>query len=186
MRDLYEKTLHTTSIFAGKVIQVQVEDIELPNGKLGKREIVKHPGAVAIIPITRENKLVLVRQYRKALDKVIYEIPAGKLEAGEQPEDCASRELKEETGYTARKLSLVTSFYTSPGFADEIIYIYEAAEIEAGIATPDQDEFVERVEVSLEEALALIQKDEIHDAKTEYAVQYWRLKQLEERYGLSK
>ena len=126
MKSLEEKTLSTQQIFNGKVISLQVDEVELPNGKKAKRELIKHPGAVAIIAITDENKLVLVEQYRKALQRTIVEIPAGKLEKGEEPLECAKRELEEETGYECKSIELVTSFYTSPGFADEIVHVYLA------------------------------------------------------------
>src|SRR5437762_14046140 len=113
---LEEKTIQTKEIYSGKVVSLQLQEVELPNGKMAKREIIKHPGAVAIIAITDENKIVMVEQFRKALEKIIVEIPAGKLEKGEEPADCARRELEEETGYECRNLELLVSFYTSPGF----------------------------------------------------------------------
>ena len=178
MDHLYEKTTKTTDIFKGKVIDLKVEEVELPNGKTSKREIVKHPGAVAILPITKEGKLVLVRQYRKALDKVIVEIPAGKLEKGEEPLASAKRELEEETGYKADHLDFIVSFYTSPGFADEIIHLYITDKLKKGQVAPDEDEFLDVIEVSLEEAEEMIKDQTIHDAKTVFAVQYMKLREL--------
>jgi ADP-ribose pyrophosphatase len=174
MKKFEEKTIHATTIFEGKVIKVVHEDVELPNGKQSKREIVKHPGAVAVIPITKENKILLVEQYRKPLERSIVEIPAGKLEKGEKPEVTALRELEEETGYTTNKLTFVTSFYTSPGFADELIHIYLAEDIEKveNPLSPDEDEFVELMECTLEEANKLADEQRIFDAKTAYALQY--------------
>lgn len=173
-----EKTLSTQKIFEGRVISVQVDDVELPNGKQSKRELVKHPGAVAIIPITSEGKIVMVKQFRKPLEKEIIEIPAGKLEEGELPEVTARRELEEETGYTTNKLEYIQSFYTSPGFADEILYVYVTNELKAMTekAALDEDEFVELMEVTLEEAEQLIKEEKIHDAKTVFAVMYLKLK----------
>ncbi|ENH97398.1 NUDIX hydrolase [Gracilibacillus halophilus YIM-C55.5] len=172
MTNLHETTIHTTSIFNGKVINVQVDDVTLPNGETSKREIVKHPGAVGIIPITKDNKIVMVKQYRKPLNKTLMEIPAGKLESGEAPEATAIRELEEETGYTSDHLEYVTSFYTSPGFADEIIYLYKTNHLERveDKLDMDEDEFVEIVEVTLEEAEELVREQVIHDAKTAYAI----------------
>lgn len=179
MRPLEEKTLKTEAIFSGKVISLQVDEVELPNGKVSKREIVKHPGAVAVIPVTDENKIVMVEQYRKALERTIVEIPAGKLEAGEKPEICAARELEEETGYECVKMEWLISFYTSPGFADEIIHLYKATGLskKENAATTDEDEFVNLMEVSLEEAEKLIIEQKIYDAKTAYAVQYLQLQE---------
>src|SRR5690625_854611 len=124
MKKFEEKTLNTNKIFDGNVISLQVDEVSLPNGKTSKRELVKHPGAVAIIALTKEKELILVEQYRKPLEQSILEIPAGKIEPNEDPEVTALRELEEETGYTTKKLNYITSFYTSPGFADEIIHIY--------------------------------------------------------------
>lgn len=175
-KKFYEKTIATKQIFTGRIIDLQVDEVELPDGNLSTRELVKHPGAVAIIAVTKEKKLVLVRQYRKALDKTIVEIPAGKLEQGEDPKCCAERELEEETGYKSNGLQFVVSFYTSPGFADELVYIFFTNELETGQVNTDEDEFVEKLELSIEEALGLIETKEIHDAKTVYAVQYLQLK----------
>ncbi len=175
MKNLEEKTVQTKQIFEGKVINLQVDQVLLPNGNVSAREIVKHPGAVAVIVITYDNKLVLVRQFRKALEKTIYEIPAGKLERGEDPRDCALRELEEETGYIAEKLEKVVGFYTSPGFADEYIHLFHAYHVTLGKVSPDEDEFVEQVELSLEECLQKIESGEICDAKTIYAIMFWRL-----------
>ncbi|WEG18202.1 NUDIX hydrolase [Alkalihalophilus pseudofirmus] len=175
MNHLYEKTIKSNSIYSGKIIDLQVDEVELPNGKTSKREIIKHPGAVAILPITTEGKLILVRQFRKALEKTIIEIPAGKLDAGEEPADCAKRELAEETGYVTDNLDFLLSFYTSPGFADELIYMYVATGLTAGEVSRDEDEFLDVVEVTLEEAVEMVRDERIHDAKTAYAIQYMRL-----------
>lgn len=178
MKKFEEKTIHTTSIFKGKVIDLQVDEVELPDGKTSKREIVKHPGAVAVIALTKDKRLVLVEQYRKPLEKSIIEIPAGKLEPGEQPETCARRELEEETGYTSDRLEFVTSFYTSPGFADELIYIYAARDLRQLEEKKDldDDEFVELIECTQEEAEQLEKEQKIQDAKTSYAIQYLKAK----------
>jgi ADP-ribose pyrophosphatase len=182
MSSLEEKTLKTEHIFSGRIIQVQVDEVELPNGKTSTRELVKHPGAVAVIAITDDNKLVMVEQYRKPLEKVIVEIPAGKLEKGEEPALCAKRELEEETGYDCETLELVSSFYTSPGFADEIIHVYVAKgltkkENSAGL---DEDEFVNVLEITLDEALEFIKEQRIFDAKTIFGVQYLQIANLKE------
>ncbi len=178
MDSFYEKTRKTEHIFQGRVFSVQVDEVELPNGATSTRELVKHPGAVAIMPFTQEGKLVVVRQFRKPLEKEIYEIPAGKLEREEKPESCALRELEEETGYRTEHLRYVTSFYTSPGFADEIIYIYEATDLQSGAFRPDPDEFVQKKAISLEEGLDMLAKEQIHDAKTVFALLYWQNKLL--------
>lgn len=174
MKKYEEKTISTKTIFEGKIIKVRVDDVLLPNGETSKREIVEHPGAVAVLAVTDQNKIVLVEQYRKALEKSIIEIPAGKIEKNEDPMITAKRELEEETGYEAKEMNFLMSYYTSPGFADEIIYLYEAKGFrkldnpEAG----DEDEFVDVLEVSIEEALQLIKEQRIHDAKTIQAIYY--------------
>jgi ADP-ribose pyrophosphatase len=178
MKSLEEKTLRTEQIFSGKVISLQVEEVELPNGKTSKREIIKHPGAVAVIAITEDEKIVMVEQYRKALERNIIEIPAGKLEKGEEPKGCAIRELEEETGYECENIDWLISFYTSPGFADELVHLYVATGLKKKLnaAALDEDEFVNLVEVSLDEALELMKDQKIYDAKTAFAVQYLQLK----------
>ncbi|MCY8203393.1 MULTISPECIES: ADP-ribose pyrophosphatase [unclassified Bacillus (in: firmicutes)] len=179
MKPLEEKTIAKEQIFSGKVIDLFVEDVELPNGKTSKREIVKHPGAVAVLALTDEGKIIMVKQFRKPLERTIVEIPAGKLEKGEEPEYTALRELEEETGYTAKKLTKITAFYTSPGFADEIVHVFLAEELSVleEKRELDEDEFVEVMEVTLEDALKLVESREVYDAKTAYAIQYLQLKE---------
>ncbi|MFD2925881.1 NUDIX hydrolase [Halobacillus naozhouensis] len=178
MSKFEEKTNHTEIIYKGKIIQLQVDTVTLPDGQTSKRELIKHPGAVAIIALTDEGKIVFVEQYRKALEKSILEIPAGKLESGEKPEVTALRELEEETGYTTDRLNLITSFYTSPGFADELVHLYYTDQLKPlkEAASLDEDEFVEMQELTLEEAEQLASMHRIHDAKTAYALLYLSLK----------
>ncbi|RUL55100.1 NUDIX hydrolase [Lysinibacillus antri] len=178
MKKFEEKTIHSNEIFKGKIISLKVDDVLLPNGKESKREIVNHPGAVAVIAVTDEGKLILVEQYRKALERSIIEIPAGKLEPGEAPEVTARRELEEETGLGCHTLTYLQTFATSPGFADEIIHLYVAEdlfEIEEK-AELDEDEFVEILKVSIDEAEEMVQNKRIYDAKTAFAVLWMRLK----------
>lgn len=178
MDKFIEKTLSSEKIFTGRVISLQVDEVELPNGKTSKRELIKHPGAVAIIALTPENKLVLVEQYRKALEKSIVEIPAGKLEKGEAPLTAAERELEEETGYECEQMEHLISFYTAPGFCDELVHVFVAHHItkKENAAGLDEDEFVEVLELTLAEAVQLINEGKICDAKTAFAVQYFQLK----------
>ncbi|MBL4954061.1 NUDIX hydrolase [Neobacillus sp. YIM B02564] len=179
MNNLEEKTLHSEEIYSGKIITLELHEVELPNGKQSKREIVKHPGAVAIIALTEDNKMVMVEQYRKALERTIVEIPAGKLEKGEEPASCARRELEEETGYVCESLELISSFYTSPGFSDEIIHVFLATGLtkKENAAAMDEDEFVNLEELTLKEALQYVKEQKIYDAKTIYAVQYLQLQE---------
>lgn len=174
MRKFEEKTIRSEKIYDGKVVHLQVDDVTLPDGKMSKREIIKHPGAVAIIPITKDNKILFVEQYRKPLEKSLIEIPAGKLEPGEKPETTAVRELEEETGYTTNEINFVASFYTSPGFADELMYIYISDKLDLlnEKVDGDEDEFIELLELTLEEAQQYVKENRIHDAKTNYAILY--------------
>lgn len=176
MKSLEEKTLQRETIFQGRVVNLYVDEVQLPNGKTSTREIVDHPGAVAIMAITAEDKIVLVEQFRKPLEKNLVEIPAGKLEKGEDPVECAKRELEEETGYRCRDLVPVASFYTSPGFANELCYLYLAKDLtRTNSRHLDEDEFVEVLEVTFPEARQLIKERKIHDAKTIIAIQHWQL-----------
>ncbi|WP_027724405.1 NUDIX domain-containing protein [Tuberibacillus calidus] len=177
MTDFTEKTIRSQSIFKGKIIELCVDEVELPNGKLATRELIKHPGAVAVIAVTDEGKLVLVKQFRKPLERALFEIPAGKLDPGEDPKACALRELKEETGYTCRDIEHVVSFGTSPGFADEVLHIYYTDTLISGERHLDEDEFLDNYEVTLEEALKLMKTEAIFDAKTVFAVQFLQMKQ---------
>lgn len=179
MNHLKETTKTSEKLFSGRIIDLYLEEVELPNGKTSTREIIKHPGAVAVLALTKDKKLVMVQQYRKAMERVLVEIPAGKLEKGELPEVTAKRELEEETGYTTQSLQHLISFYTSPGFADELVHVYYTEDLHVleEKAELDEDEFVDVLEVTLEEAQQLIDEQRIFDAKTAYAVQYLQLKQ---------
>ncbi|MFF5993530.1 NUDIX hydrolase [Lysinibacillus sp. KU-BSD001] len=177
MKKFEEKTIHSQPIYHGKVISLKVDDVTLPNGETSKREIVNHPGAVAVIAITEEGKLVVVEQYRKALERSIIEIPAGKLEPGELPEVTAVRELEEETGYGCKELTYLQSFATSPGFADEIIHVFVARglyQIE-NRAAMDEDEFVELMEITIEEGEQMVASQKIFDAKTAFAILWLKM-----------
>lgn len=174
---LVEETIASKEIFDGKIISLQVDTVKLPNGQTGTREIIKHPGAVAVLAL-KGDKMLVVDQYRQALGRTQVEIPAGKLDPGEDPMEAAGRELREETGYHAQELKPLPAFYTSPGFADEVIYMFMAEHLEAGHMQLDEDEFLEVIEVTLEEAYELIREGRISDAKTIVAVYAWHLYQL--------
>lgn len=174
MKKFEEKTIHSEEIYDGKIVKLRVDDVTLPNGETSKRELITHQGGVAVIPVTKDNKILFVKQYRKAIEKSLIEIPAGLIDEGEDPETTAVRELEEETGYTTKKLTFVTSFYPSPGYTDELNYIYFTDELELlEEAVPgDDDEFVEVVALTLAEAKAYVKEQQIHDAKTIYAILY--------------
>jgi ADP-ribose pyrophosphatase len=172
-----EITISTEPIFEGKIITLQVDRVQLPNGEIATREIVKHPGAVAVLALLGD-KMIVVEQYRKPLEKSQIEIPAGKLEKGEDPLDAACRELEEETGYRCGTIRHISSFYTSPGFADELLHLYATEQLVPGDAKPDEDEFIECEAITLEQAQQYIREQRISDAKTIMAVYAWQLYQL--------
>lgn len=161
-----EKTMKTENIYKGKILNLRIDTVELPDKKYSKREIVEHPGSVGIIPVTEEGELILVKQYRKAVESSLLEIPAGKLEVNEEPKETALRELKEETGITPKKLEYISEFYTSPGFSNEKIYLFIATGLSEGIAELDDGEYIEISKVKLDELSKMIKKGEIVDSKT--------------------
>ena len=184
-KDFEEKTIVRNEIFHGKIIDVVVDDVALPNGGTSKRELVFHPGGVAVIAVTEENKMIFVRQFRKPLEKVILEIPAGKIDPGEgaQPELTGARELEEETGYRASTLEHVHSMYLSPGFANEVLDLFHAKQLQK-VENPlpqDEDEVLEVYELTMKEAKAAIADGTICDAKTIFAIQFWELLELKRR-----
>ncbi len=153
-------------IYTGKVLVLNRETVGLPNGQSAELEIIRHPGASAVVPIKEDGSVVLIRQFRHAAGGFIYEIPAGKLHPQEDPRVCAARELEEEIGYRAGQLELLTSIWTAPGFTDEVIHIYRGTELQPGRQQLDHDEVLEVLEWPLEKAMAGIQDGTIRDAKT--------------------
>jgi ADP-ribose pyrophosphatase len=156
----------TKNIYSGKVVTLNVDRVRLPNGVEVDLETIRHPGAAAVVPVKDDGTVVLIRQFRHAAGGYIYEIPAGKLHSGEDPLDCASRELEEEVGYQAKSFELLSSIFTAPGFADEVIHLYKATGLTTGRQQLDQDEVLEVVEMSLAEAINKIIDGTIRDAKT--------------------
>ena len=153
-------------VFTGKVLTLNIDTVTLPNGFTVDLEIVRHPGAAAVVPLKDNGTVVLIKQFRHAAGGFIYEIPAGKLHPGEDPMHCAARELEEEIGYVDGRLELLTSILTAPGFTDEVIHIYKATGMTAGRQQLDRDEVLEVLEISLEEAIKMIKAGTIRDAKT--------------------
>lgn len=164
--NLNEKTLYSKKIFSGNIIKVRVDTVQLPNGNKSTREIVEHNGAVGIVAITENNEVVMVRQYRKPIEKVILEIPAGKLDKDEDPLKCAIRELEEETGLKADNITSLGYFIPSPGFANEILHLYMATNLVEGKINLDEDEFVETQLIPIEDLYSMIMNGEIIDGKT--------------------
>ncbi len=164
--DYMERTVSTQHVYEGTIIRVEKLTVALPNGRTATRDIVRHMGASAVVPVTDDGCFLLVRQYRKPNEFFSVEIPAGKLDPGEAPEACAMRELEEETGHRAGKIDRLFSMQSTPGFSDEIIHVYLAADLEAGEAKPDEDEFIAAFPVPFAEALAMIRDGRITDGKT--------------------
>lgn len=156
----------TKNIYNGKVITLNIDTVQLPNGVTVDLETIRHPGAAAIVPIKDDGTVVLIRQFRHAAGGFIYEIPAGKLCPGEDPLECASRELEEEVGYRASSFELLSSIFTAPGFADEVIHVYKATGLTKGRQHLDRDEVLEIVEMPLHLAITRIQDGTIRDGKT--------------------
>lgn len=164
--ELYEKTLEQVSKFEGRVIHVHVDTVELPNGRTATREIVNHPGGVGILALDENNNVLVVRQYRYAFGRTLLEIPAGKLEKGEDPYQAAMRELREETGAACEKLQSLGEIFPTPGYCDEIIRLYLARDLRWGEMDLDEDEFLTVSRVPFQELVDRVLSGEIRDAKT--------------------
>ena len=166
MSKLKETQKSSEKIFSGKLIDLYFDHVELPNGKSSTREWIKHPGAVCVIPILSNGNLCLVRQYRYGPIAEFIEIPAGKLDAGEDPLVCAKRELEEEIGYSAGKLTFLTNIHPAIGFSNEKMWMYLAEDLILSKQNLDQDEFLELYPLSVNEAIDLIFQGKITDVKT--------------------
>lgn len=168
--ELEEKKLSSEEIFNGVAIHLFRDEILLPNGNKGVREVVRHPGAVCVIPVTEKGEIIFVNQFRYALNRVTLEVPAGKLEKGEDPTEAALRELSEETGITAERIESIGALHTSPALIDEIIYMYIATGLSQGEQHLDEDEFVNAVKIPFEKAIDMVMNGEITDAKTQLII----------------
>jgi ADP-ribose pyrophosphatase len=165
-KKLWEHTISSKKIFNGNIIKVFLDNVKLPNDKTATREKVIHPGAVAIVPVNSNMEVILVKQYRHPVEDILIEIPAGKLDAGESPLDCAKRELEEEVGAKNGNLIHLSSFHTTPGFSNEVLHLYLAIGFLKKQNNLDEDEFLEVLEIKLEDSIDMIVKGEIKDAKT--------------------
>ncbi len=169
--------LSSKRVYSGKIISLDVDTVKFPDGSTGELEMIRHPGASAILPFLsdpqgEDPQILLIRQYRYAANGFVYEVPAGRLEPGEDPMDCARRELLEETGCHASGVQHLTTIFTTPGFTDEKIHLFMATGVTAGDAKLENDEFLELEPRTLSQALRMIQAGEIQDAKTIVTILY--------------
>jgi len=168
-----EITVKSEKIFEGKIINLRVDTVELEKQKYTKREIVEHRNAVAIVAINENGEILLVKQFRKAVEDFLFELPAGILNIAEVPVEGALRELKEETGYEAKKIKQVCEFYSSPGFTNEKIYLFKAEDLLFASTKLDEDECIETIAVNKEEAAKMLETGRILDSKTIIGILHW-------------
>ena len=166
MSDLKESTISTKVVYKGDFLDVRRDKVLLPNGETGAREWVNHPGAVVIVPILPNGEIALIKQFRYAVGSEFIELPAGKLDAGEDPEKCALRELEEEIGYRANKIKFLANIHPAIGFTNEIMGVFLAENLEKTEHNRDNDEFLELVPTTLTEALNLVWENKITDVKS--------------------
>jgi ADP-ribose pyrophosphatase len=164
-------------VYSGRIINLDIDTVQFPNGSTGELEMIRHPGASAVVPFLGDPagddpQILLLKQYRYAAEDFLYEIPAGRLDPGEEPIDCARRELMEETGCKAERMVHLYTFYTTPGFTDEKIHAFMAVGLTRGKSRHETDEFITIEAMTLSHALGLIEKGEIKDAKTTLSILY--------------
>ncbi len=169
--DFNEKTLSIEYVYKGRILNLRKDEIALPNGKKSEREIIEHSGGCAVLCV-KDGKILLVKQFRYAYKKTIIEIPAGKINVGELPEQTALRELEEECGLKAKFARLLCEIYPTPGYTNEIIRLFSVTEFEAGETRFDEDEYVEAFWLDVKTAKDMVLKGEIKDAKTIIALSY--------------
>lgn len=170
IKDFEEKTISTEQIYDGKVIHVRVEKVELPDGTTANRELIAHSGGVGVIAVTEDRQVFMVSQYRIAARSMMLEIPAGKLEYGEDPLECGKRELTEETGYKASEFTHLGEYYATPGYCEEKLNIYLARGLEFVGQHLDEGEFLNVKKYSLDELYEMVMDNKIYDAKTAIAI----------------
>jgi ADP-ribose pyrophosphatase len=163
--------IKSTRIYTGKIVSLDVDTVRFPDGSTGELEMIRHSGASAVVPFLSDPRgddpqVLMIRQYRYAADGYLFEIPAGRLDHGEAPRDCAVRELKEETGCTAEQVDYLITLYTTPGFTDEKIHLFMATGLSTGETKHEVDEFLDLQPMPLSRALEMVERGEIQDAKT--------------------
>ena len=169
--------ISTRRMYTGRIIHLDIDTVRFPNGSVGELEMIRHPGASAVVPFLsdpggEDPQILLIRQYRYAAEGYLYEVPAGRLDGGETPDACARRELKEETGCVAERVEHLITIYTTPGFTDEKIHVFMAVGLTRGEVAREADEFIEVETMAFSQALSLIDRGEIQDAKTVVALLY--------------
>jgi len=165
-RKLEETVVRSETLFIGHLLSVRKDEVRLPNGRTAIREVVEHPGAVVIVPLLDNNTVIMVRQFREPVGRVLLELPAGTLHVGEDPLACASRELLEETGYEAKELEKLIEFFVAPGYSTELIRTYVGRQLVQRAQDTDEDEFIDIVRMPLIKCIDMIRANEIMDAKT--------------------
>lgn len=184
-KNLEEKIVHRKEIHQGRVVRFEEVSVQLPDESPAQRDVVLHPGGSAVVAFTAEGEILFVRQFRVALQTVLLEIPAGKLELGEDPALCAKRELEEETGYRAGFIKKLTEIHPTPGFCDEVIHLYYATELIKGSLSTDPDEFLSVEKIPIKEAYQQILQGKISDAKTIIGL-FWGMKEWENNNHLDE
>lgn len=164
-----EKTISSEIKYKGKILNLRIDTVESVNGE-STREIVEHSGGAVVLPLLPNKNVVMIRQFRKPLERDVLEIPAGKIEQGESPEETAFRELQEETGYMANNMTLLTKMYPSVGYSEELLYIYLATDLEPGETDFDENEDIDTYSYHIDDLYEMVMEGKIHDAKTQVAI----------------
>jgi len=172
IEDFQEKTLSSSKIFQGRIINLRKDEVMLPNGRNSIREIIEHPGAVVILAINEEKEIIMIKQFRKAAEEVLWELPAGTIEENEELISCARRELEEETGYYPKKLKKAITYFSTPGFCDEKLTLFIAEDLEKREKNLDEDEFIQVEHLKISEVLKMVKENVIKDAKTIIGILY--------------
>lgn len=176
--ELDEKFISSKPVFNGRLLHVHVDTVQLPNGKTTTREMADHQGAVAVVPVLPDGRIIFVKQFRYPMGTVMYEIPAGKIDPGEEPDHCARRELSEETGYEADRWEYLAPIATTPGFTNEVIHLYAAYGLQPHAQHTDEDEFISVEVLTLEQIMTMVAEGTLYDSKSLAALGLMSLKKM--------